>query len=135
MYTYMHMRVIYFLFFYISTQGKREEGFEFVTSASLGIVHNRLSYPLGTPTNSLVQLCWCFSHTRVLLYTLKHCVIVWSVFKVNKYHQGLLTYINLISQTKKIKKIPKEKFYPTLHKQKMDESIVLFKINCYHIGY
>jgi hypothetical protein len=36
----------FFFFFYISIQGKGE-GFELVTIASLGVVHSRLSYPLG----------------------------------------------------------------------------------------
>jgi hypothetical protein len=32
----------------MSTQGKGNEGFELVTSASLGVVYSRLSYPLET---------------------------------------------------------------------------------------
>jgi hypothetical protein len=32
----------------MSTQGNGEGGFELVISALLGVVHSRLSYPLGT---------------------------------------------------------------------------------------
>jgi hypothetical protein len=37
-----NLRLNFFFFFYMSTQGKGERGFELVTSASLGVVHSRL---------------------------------------------------------------------------------------------
>jgi hypothetical protein len=47
--SYIYIYIYIFFFFDISTQGNGEERFELVTSASLGMVHNRLSYySLGT---------------------------------------------------------------------------------------
>jgi amino acid transporter len=40
--------IFFFFFLNMFTQGKKKWRFEFVTSASLGVVYSRLSYPLET---------------------------------------------------------------------------------------
>jgi hypothetical protein len=49
-----------FFFFYIF--GKGEEEFELVTSASIGVVHSRLSYPLGM----VVRFIDCFLKEAII---------------------------------------------------------------------
>jgi hypothetical protein len=46
---YCFASLFFFLFsFDMSTQEEGKGGFELMTSASLGVIHNRLSYPLET---------------------------------------------------------------------------------------
>jgi hypothetical protein len=44
--TRLDTQVFFFFFFDMSTQEKREGRFKLVISTLLGVVHNRLSYPL-----------------------------------------------------------------------------------------